>query len=127
MNATIPHILLNRVISKIPIAAMKLQRIVADVEALLCRKQLGHTTQSHRVLVLVLQGQRRIANQKSRSHQIRRHFGELKLQVLELIERFAELFSSVHVLNALIDAGLGCSQATAGNVHTTAVQAFHGD
>ena len=107
MNAAVPHVLLHGIVLEVAVAAVNLNGLIADVEAVFGGKQLCHAAQSDQVFVFVFEGQRGVSHHETGGHQLGRHVGQLKLQMLELVQRFVELFSRLHVLDAFVYARLG--------------------
>ena len=122
MNAQVTQEPLDRVVLQITVAAMHLQGIVDDVEALVGRELLGHGT-LHRIIRLeVVETICAVANHQPTRLEVRRHFCELELNVLVGGKRLAELLPLLHVVCRNIEALGGTAERARGDVKSAAVE-----
>jgi len=96
---------LNGVVLKVAIAAVHLQTVVHNVEALVRRKLLSHGT-VHRVLGVLLSDQPSpMSHHHATSFKIGCHLGKLKLKVLICSNRLAKLLPRLDIVGCTFDAG----------------------
>src|SRR2546429_615631 len=111
----------------VAVAAVQLQGLVADHEAGIGDKALGHGAVGGGVARTGIELGGGQAHHLARGHEFGGHVGQLELQRLEAGNGLAELLALVHVLLGLGERALGGAHGAGGDVDAPAVQALHGD
>src|SRR5262245_35557623 len=106
MYSHVAHMALQRIFLDVAVAAVKLQRLIANFETDVGRKPLRHRAVRRRVRVPGVELPRRESDEVAGGNELRRHVRESKLQRLELGERFAELLALVEVRGGALERGL---------------------
>ena len=131
VHSDISHVLLNRVILQVTVAAVHLEssihnleqiHLLADtpifkrrnevsyIETVVSGEELGHGAEGDGVGVAGVERVGRVPHHGAGRHQLGGHLGELELVVLEAGERLAELFPRALVVPRVLQARLGRSQ-----------------
>jgi len=100
MHTQVSQESLDRVVLQVAISTVHLQAIVNYVKALVSGEFLGHSA-VHSVVGVACRDQvRTVAYHQSGGLKVRRHFCQLKLQVLISCDRFAKLLPAFNVLSS---------------------------
>src|SRR6185312_8562319 len=127
VDAQIAEVALDRIVLDVAVAAMELQRLVADPEAGIGREALGHRAAHRRVRLPGIERRSRAPHHEARRLELRRHIGELELQRLELGELAAELPALADMAERRLEAGAGAAERAGGDVEPAAIESHHRD
>lgn len=101
------------VVLQVAVSSVQLQAVVNDLEALVCRVQLGHGTVACHIGVALVQHCCSLTNHQAGGKKARGHIGELKLSMLEVSQGLVELLAHFDMLHCGLNRSLGSTQ-TAG-------------
>ena len=117
---------LHRVVLRVPVPAMQLERERRDALGDLGRDQLRHRAFQRNVASRVFQS-RRVVNQQSRPFQLGARLCELKLYRLELADRLAELASFLRVIERGVKGAVRDADHLRADADAPAIQRVDGD